>query len=240
MPRNRFKDRKQILSREEGTVFKDWGGRLPVALIYPNSYYLGMSNLGIHVIYKLLNNYGDVVCERVFWEKGQNTAPTSLESGRPLSDFAILAFSVTYELDYFNVVEILRASGIPLYTAERNERHPIVIAGGTCITANPMPLAPFFDCLCIGEAEAILPPMMPVLSDGIGGNRQELLKALSALSGIYVPQHHSGILLVRQWLTNLDDFPATSSVLTLDTELGNLYFIEVERGCGWGCRFCLD
>ena len=239
MPRNRFKDTKQILSREEGTVFKDWGGRLPVALIYPNSYYLGMSNLGIHAIYRLLNNYGDVVCERVFWERGQNAALVSLESGRPLSDFAVLAFSVTYELDYFNVVQILRASGIPLYATERDERHPLIIAGGPCIIANPMPLAPFFDCLCIGEAEAILPPMLPVLSEGIGGNRQELLKALSTLPGVYVPQHHTDTPVVRQWLKNLDDFPVTSTVLTPDTELGNLYLIEVERGCGWGCRFCL-
>lgn len=239
MPRNRFKDTRQILSREEGTVFKDWGGRLPFALIYPNSYYLGMSNLGIHAIYKLLNNYGDVVCERVFLEKDQNTAPTSLESGRSLSDFAILAFSVTYELDYFNVVRVLRASGIPLYATERDEHHPLIIAGGTCITANPMPLAPFFDCLCIGEAEAILPQMLPVLSDGIDGNRQELLKALSALPGIYVPQHHTGTPVARQWVKDLDSFPVTSAVLTLDTELGNLYLIEVERGCNWGCRFCL-
>jgi radical SAM superfamily enzyme YgiQ (UPF0313 family) len=239
MTKNRYKDRKQVLSREEGTVYKDWGGRLPVALIYPNSYYLGMSNLGIHAIYKLLNNYGDVVCERVFWEKGQNTAPASLESGRPLSDFAGLAFSITYELDYFNVVKILRAGGIPLYASERDERHPLIIAGGPCITANPMPLAPFFDCLCIGEAEAILPPMLPVLSEGIGGNRQELLKTLSTLPGIYAPQHHTDKPVVRQWVKNLDDFPVTSAVLTRDTELGNLYLIEVERGCGWGCRFCL-
>jgi radical SAM superfamily enzyme YgiQ (UPF0313 family) len=239
MTRNKFKDTRQILSREVGTVFKDWGGRLPIALIYPNSYYLGMSNLGIHAIYRLLNNYGDVVCERVFWEKGQKDVPVSLESGRPLSDFAVLAFSITYELDYFNVINILRASGIPLYTTERDERHPLIIAGGTCITANPMPLAPFFDYLCIGEAEAILPPMLPVLSEGIGGSRQELLKSLAKLPGVYAPQHHNGTPVVRQWVANLDDFPVISTVLTPDTELGNLYLIEVERGCGWGCRFCL-
>ena len=239
MTRNRFKDARQILAREEGTIFKDWGGRLPVALIYPNSYYLGMSNLGIHAIYRLLNNYDDAVCERVFHEKGQNTTPASLESGRPLTDFAVLAFTITYELDYFNVIEILRTSGIPLYATERDERSPLIIAGGPCITANPMPLSPFFDCLCIGEAEAILPPMLPMLSEGIGGNRQELLKTLSTLPGIYVPQEHTGTPVARQWLANLDDFPATSAVLTRDTELGNLYLIEVERGCGWGCRFCL-
>jgi radical SAM superfamily enzyme YgiQ (UPF0313 family) len=168
--------------REEGTIGKDWGGRLPIALIYPNSYYLGMSNLGIHAIYNLLNGYNEVVCERVFWERenhDKNLPLVSIESRRPLTDFAILAFSVSYELDYFNVVSILKASGIPLYATDRDERHPLVIAGGPCITANPMPLSPFFDYLCIGEAEPILPPMLPLLLEGIGGSIRYLCARIS-------------------------------------------------------------
>ena len=229
------------LSREEGAIIKDWGGRLPIALIYPNSYYLGMSNLGIHAIYRLLNGYDKVVGERAFWERenrDKKSATLSLESRRPLSDFAVLAFSISYELDYFNVAPILKASGIPLSATDRDERHPIVIAGGPCISANPIPLSPFFDCLCIGEAEPILPTMLPRLSEGIGGKRDELLGALASLPGVYVPQH-SGTPVVRQWATNLDDFPVASTILTPDTELGNLYLIEVERGCNRGCRFCL-
>ncbi len=228
------------LSREEGTIIKDWGGRLPIALIYPNSYYLGMSNLGIHAIYGLLNGYPNVVCERVFWEKGdKKLPPLSIESQRPLTDFAILAFSVSYELDYFNVVSILKASGVPLYAADRDERHPLVIAGGPCITANPLPLSPFFDCLGIGEAEPILPTMLPVLFEGIGGRRDELLKALASQPGIYAPPYYSGTPMVRQWARNLDNFATTSVIITRDTELGDLYLIEVERGCNRGCRFCL-
>ncbi len=242
MARGRVTNAKQRLSRETGTIFKDWGGRLPIALIYPNSYYIGMSNLGIHTIYSLLNSYPDVVCERAFWEKEDRThqtLPLALESQRPLSDFAVLAFSINYELDYFNVAHILKASGIPLYAADRDERHPLVIAGGPCIIANPMPLSPFFDCLCIGEAESILPAMLPILSEGIRGKRSELLQALASLPGIYVPQCYDGTPVVRQWVTNLDDFPVNSTILTPDTELGALYLIEVERGCNWGCRFCL-
>ncbi|GAG92426.1 unnamed protein product, partial [marine sediment metagenome] len=185
-----IKKARRRLSREQGTIIKDWGGRIPIALIYPNSYYVGMSNLGVHTIYSLLNSYSEVVCERAFWGKDssiQQLTPLCLESQRPLSDFAVLAFSVTYEVDYFNVVQILKASGIPLYAADRDERHPVVIAGGACITANPMPLSPFFDCLCIGEAEPILPAMLSVLSEGIRGKRDELLKALAALPGLYVP-----------------------------------------------------
>jgi radical SAM superfamily enzyme YgiQ (UPF0313 family) len=233
------KVRKQ-LSREQGTITKDWGGRIPIAVIYPNSYYIGMSNLGLHAIYRLLNSYGEVVCERAFWENGDKRLPVrSLESQRPLSDFAALAFSISYELDYFNVVQILKASGIPRYAADRDERHPLVIAGGPCITANPLPLSPFFDCLCIGEAEAILPAMLPILAEGITDKRDELLKALASLPGAYVPQYYSGTSVVRQWIKSLDDRPIASTILTPDTELGDLYLIEVERGCNWGCRFCL-
>ncbi len=242
MSQNKVRDARYQLSREKGTIFKDWGGRIPIALIYPNSYYIGMSNLGIHAIYSLLNSYQNIVCERAFWDKKEKAEPIttlSLESQRPLSDFAVLAFSISYELDYFNVVHILKASGIPLYAADRDARHPLVIAGGPCIIANPLPLAPFFDCLCIGEAESILPTMLPVLSEGISGKRDELLKALASVPGVYVPQSYAGTPVVRQWATNLDDFPVNSSILTPDTELGNLYLIEVERGCNWGCRFCL-
>jgi radical SAM superfamily enzyme YgiQ (UPF0313 family) len=230
------------LPREEGAIVKDWGGRLPIALIYPNSYYLGMSNLGLHALYHLSKSNDKVVGERVFWERqnrDKKSANLSMESRRPLADFPVLAFSISYELDYFNVVATLKANGIPLYAADRDERHPLVIAGGPCITANPMPIAPFFDCLCAGEAEPILPTLLPILTEGINSKRDELLKALALLPGVYAPSVSSDAPVVRQWATNLDDFPVTSVVLTRDTELGDLYLIEVERGCNWSCRFCL-
>jgi len=231
---------RRRLSREQGTVVKDWGGRLPVALVYPNSYYLGMSNLGIHALYKLLNRHDKVVAERAFWEaEDGQSPPISLESQRPLADFAVIAFSISYELDYFNITRILKASGIPLYAADRDRRHPLLIAGGPCVMANPMPIAPFFDCLGIGEAEPIVPSILPVISEGVGDKLHDLLKSLASIAGVYVPQHHSGKPVARQWAENLDDFPVASAVLTPDTELGDLYLIEVERGCNWGCRFCL-
>ncbi|HEY95049.1 MAG TPA: radical SAM protein [Dehalococcoidia bacterium] len=242
MSKNTLKDARYRLSRETGTVIKDWGGRLPVALVCPNSYYIGMSNLGIHTIYKLLNDYDNVVCERIFSEdpsKGGLIPSLSLESERPLSDFGVIAFSITYELDYFNVIKILKSSGLPIYTTDRDESHPLVIAGGPCITANPMPLAPFFDCLCIGEAEAILPNILPVLREGIAEKRDDLLQALGKIPGIYVPQANVDMPVKRQWLTDIDSFQSHSAVLTPDTELGNLYLVEAERGCGHGCLFCM-
>jgi radical SAM superfamily enzyme YgiQ (UPF0313 family) len=225
------------LAAEQGTVTKEWGGKLPVALIYPNSYNIGMSNLGIQTIYRFVNDYPDAVCERVFYHIDDDSI-LAMESQRPLTDFAVLAFSVSYELDYLNVVQILKTSGIPLYAKDRDETHPLVIAGGPCITANPMPLTPFFDCLCIGEAEAILPEMLPILKEGVSEERDKLLKKSSLVPGIYVPRY-TNKPVKRQWINNLDNFPVHSVVLTRDTELGNMYLIEVERGCSRGCRFCL-
>jgi len=229
---------KRRLDREQGTIFKEWGGRMPVALVYPNTYYLGMSSLGFQGIYGLLNDYDSVVCERVFWE-GDESSRHSLESQRPLGDFAVIAFSISYELDYFNVVQTMKSSGIPLFAADRNRSHPLIIAGGPCITANPEPLAPFFDCFAIGEGEAILPSLLDVLAEGLGGTREELLPFLALVPGIYVPSLRDGSAISRQWARNIDDFATTSVILTPDTEFGDMYLMEIARGCRWGCRFCL-
>jgi radical SAM superfamily enzyme YgiQ (UPF0313 family) len=229
---------RRRLSREQGTIVKDWGGRLPIALIYPNSYYVGMSCLGVHALYQLLNSYRTVVCERVFHDR-EDRLPLSLESQRPLADFAVLAFSLNYEVDYLNVVPLLKASGIPLYAAERSEGHPLVVAGGPCLTANPLPLAPFFDVVFLGEAEPILPGLVSRLSEGVGEGRDGLLGALASLPGSYLPQFPSDKPPLRQWLRDLDEAPTASTVFTRDTELGDLFLVEVGRGCGWGCPFCL-
>ena len=233
---------RRRLEKENGTIIKDWGGKLPFAFVYPNSYYIGMSNLGLQAIYGLLNERDDTLCERVFWDQENSekgVLPLSVESQRPPTDFAVLAFSLNYEIDYLNIAPFFKASGLPLHSVERDESQPLIIAGGPCITANPMPVAPFFDCLCIGEAEAILPSLFPLVSEGISGNREDLLKALAKVPGIYVPRYNTGTPVVRQWVKNLDDYPVHSIVLTQNTELKDLYLIEVERGCAHGCRFCL-
>jgi radical SAM superfamily enzyme YgiQ (UPF0313 family) len=239
---NEMEKGRKRLDEENGTIIKDWGGKLPFAFVYPNSYFIGMSNLGLQAIYGLLNNREDVVCERIFWDKENIQAvdlPLSVESQRPPSDFAVLAFSLNYELDYLNIAPLLKASGIPLYSVDRDETQPLIIAGGPCITANPMPVAPFFDCLCIGEAEALLPEMIPQIINRISDNRADLLNALSKIPGIYVPNFNPNTPVIRQWVKHLDDFPVNSIVLTQDTELSDLHLIEVERGCAHGCRFCL-
>ena len=224
------------LAGEEGTVIRDWGGRYPFALVYPNSYFLGMSNLGLQAIYSLLMSHPETVGERVFWENDGKPL-LSLESSRPLMDYACLAFSFSYELDYLNLADILKAGGLPLYASQRDDSHPLLIAGGPCVTANPMPIASFFDALCIGEGEAILPDMLPYLTEGL--SRVEILHKLDSVPGVYVPMLAGNKAIKRRWLHALDSFPTHSCVLTHDTELGELYLIEVERGCSASCSFCL-
>ncbi|MFA5628735.1 MAG: radical SAM protein [Dehalococcoidales bacterium] len=234
MSRDKYSKGEDLVRKEQGTIVKNWGGRLPVGLIYPNSYYIGMSNLGMQFLYRMLNAYGDVVCERIFYEEGMLY---SLENLREINEFPVLAFTVSYELDYFNVIDLIKQSAISLYAEERNANDPIIIAGGPCIISNPVPLAPFLDCMCIGEAEALMPSMLPVLAD-VNLTRDQKLEALSNLPGLYVPQFYTGKKIIRQYLSELEDIPVTA-VLTTETELGNLYLIEAERGCNWGCRFCM-
>lgn len=226
---------REQLGREQNAVIKDWGGRLPVALVYPNRYYVGMSNLGVHAIYRLLNSESNLVCERAFWEGARPVV--SIETQRPLRDFAVLAFSVPYELDYFNIPLVLRDAGLLLFAAERGDEHPLVIAGGAAVMANPMPLALFFDCLAIGEAEVVLPPMITVINRGL--SRRRTLETLAEIPGLYVPQVKPKRSVVRQFAPRPDENLASSVVITSDTELGDLYLIEVMRGCAWNCRFCL-
>jgi radical SAM superfamily enzyme YgiQ (UPF0313 family) len=228
---------KRILKREQGTIYKDWGGKLPIALAYPNTYQVGMSNLGLQTMYRLFNQRADTVCERVFYRQEADARPLiSLESQRDVKDFAVLAFSISFEMDYFNVVEMLRQADIPPLAEERDEDYPLLLAGGPAVTANPQPLAPIFDAFAIGEGEVIVPPLMETLQASIGESRDELLSTLAQIPGIYVPIQPP---VKRQWTPGLDTHPTTSVVLTPDTEFGNMYLIEIARGCGRGCRFCL-
>jgi len=236
-----------LLEQEQGTVIKDWGGRIPIALVYPNSYYVGMSNLGFQTIYGQLNSYDNIVCERAFasWQHSRKRDPNqdinglSLETQHDLSDFAVLAFSISYELDYFNVVRILEACGIPPLAKDRDESYPLLIAGGPPVTANPEPLAPIFDCFAIGEAEAIIPSMVDTLTENVEDDRTVLLKALSQLPGIYTPNFCKQETIKRQWAQDINAFSTVSTVLTPNTEFGEMYLMEISRGCNRGCRFCL-
>jgi radical SAM superfamily enzyme YgiQ (UPF0313 family) len=237
---------RRQLEREKGTVVKDWGGRLAVALVYPNTYFVGMSSLGVQTLYYLLNQRRDVVCERAFWSpparRRAAVQPISLESQRPLVDFALLAMSLSFELDYFHAVRILQDSGIPPLARQRDESWPLVIAGGPAITANPEPMAPIFDAIVIGEAELLLDRLVDTVQ-GTMADKASALQALAQIPGVYIPTllHSDGVQrrVSRQWVPDLSPFPTHSAVLTPDTEFGDLYLMEIARGCRRGCRFCL-
>ena len=148
-----------------------------------------MSNLGFQAVYRLLNHYDDVVCERVFLPEKNDAADAfrSMESQRPLGDFDIVAFSISFENDYPNVLSVLSKVGIPRWSSERHTPHPLVIAGGVTTFLNPEPMAPFIDCFLLGEAEPTLSAFLEVFRNN--PERQTFLQALaSQVSGAYVPE----------------------------------------------------
>jgi radical SAM superfamily enzyme YgiQ (UPF0313 family) len=155
---------KDILEKERGAVQKPWGGKITICLLYPNSYHVGMSNLGFQTLYQILNTEDDVVCERAFLPEPEDlqeyrntqTPLFSLESQKPLSSFDILAFSISFENDFLNVLTLLDLAHIPFESRLRDEKHPWVIAGGVAVFLNPEPVSEFFDLFILGEAEEVV------------------------------------------------------------------------------------
>ena len=163
---------QQIFSQEQGAVVREWGARFPIALVYPQVYAVGMGNLGFQAIYHLLNAHPGFVCERAFLptpeeadeHRRTRTPILSLESQRPLQDFAAVAFSISFESDYPYVLDLLAGAGIPLKAADRSPDDPLVLAGGVATFLNPEPLAPFVDAFFLGEGEAGAIPFFEFLA----------------------------------------------------------------------------
>src|SRR5688500_9041867 len=187
---------RALLAREVGYVRKPHGGRLRVALAFPNTYFVGMSNLGLQTVYRLFNAQSDIVCERVFLppkselaEQVASGAPmVTIESQTPVRDFDIFAFSVSFEWDYTNVVTMLRLAGIPPRADARTHHDPLVMIGGAVTFVNPEPLAPFADVIAAGEGEALVPALRSAFSEA--ADRADLLRRLSRARGFYVPSFY--------------------------------------------------
>jgi len=252
-----------LLSKETGTVYKDPGGKISVALVYPNTYHVGMSNLGFQGIYGLLNRRSDIVCERAFLPDELDmdeymrtqTELFSMETKKPLNRFDIVAFSVSFENDYPNIVRILTLSKIPLHDTDRHAKHPLLIMGGACAFFNPEPLAELFDICFIGDAEETLLEFLDIF--GASHDRNTLLKKSAEIQGIYVPRFYtvhydsSGHIarretsqgapqqVKRRHISTLSQRGVTSSIITSETEFSHMYLIEAMRGCPWNCRFCV-
>ncbi len=260
---------KGILEKEKGTVRKPRGGRIAICLLYPNSYHVGMSNLGFQTVYQLLNSQEDVVCERAFLPDPEDlreyqatqTPLFSLESQKPLSDFDILAFSLSFENDFMNVLTQMELARIPLRSCDRGQRtDPLVIAGGVAAFINPEPLSDFFDLFILGEAEEVVGEFLEVYRDAVLekgiGEKEDLLRRLGGVEGVYAPRFYHVIYkengeveamdpepgfarrVKRRWIREVDRFPTRSALFTPDTEFRDMALVEVNRGCPRGCRFC--
>jgi radical SAM superfamily enzyme YgiQ (UPF0313 family) len=238
-----------------------------VALAFPNTYWVGMSNLGFQTIYRLFNDRDDIVCERVFLPPKQELAELvssrtpllTLESQTPVHDVDVFAFSVSFEWDYVNVLTLLRLAGLPRYAVERAAQHPLVVIGGAVTFVNPEPLAPFADVIAAGEGEVLV----PLLADAFRecSSRDDLLRRLAIQRGFYVPSFYepqfkpdgtlSGYLAsaaapdglplpVRKAAVKTTDAldPPATSIFTPETEFGSRFLVEIVRGCANLCRFC--
>jgi radical SAM superfamily enzyme YgiQ (UPF0313 family) len=229
--------------------------------VYPNAYRLGMANLGLHAVYRLLNADERTLCERAFLPE-DGSPPRTVESGRPLDAFDVVAFSLSFEEDYPNVLALLDRAGLPLRSADRDGRHPLVVAGGIAVQINPEPVAPFFDAFLVGEGEVLVPPFLAFAREaGARRPRGELLRALADLPGSYVPALYDVAYsdtrapegrwvtrfaprdgaperVERRWLPDLRGVATSRVVDSPDAQFGDLFLTEVARGCLWGCRFC--
>jgi radical SAM superfamily enzyme YgiQ (UPF0313 family) len=240
--------REARLAAETGTLRKQ--GDLPIALVYPSPYTVGMSSLGYQTVYRRLNGLAGVAAERAFLPDDSRAARqareplSTYESARPVGDFPVVAFSLAYELELAGVVDCLDLSGIPALASERSEAgarpsgrpYPLVVIGGPLTFSNPVPAGPYADVMLLGEAERLL----PVLVEAVLGipDRERLLADLAARPGFYVPARHGEALPAVAKAPD-EDLPAHSQIRTPHTELRDMFLIEPERGCHRGCTYCV-
>ncbi|MBV6341554.1 TIGR03936 family radical SAM-associated protein [Candidatus Magnetobacterium casense] len=243
---SQFRRPSRYINSELNAVYKR--GFIRVALCFPDVYEIGMSHLGLKLLYKVINDLPYASCERAFapwidleeYLKTEGILLTSLESKTPLREFDIVGFSLQYELSYTTVLNMLHLGGIPIRAQLRSDTDPVVIAGGPC-TVNPSPVLPFFDAFVIGDAEETIREIIDVgvayKKDG-HLNRKDFLKGLSEIAGVMVPAFPRPSVR-RRYVTNLDiaDYP-TAPVVPYTEVVHDRINIEIARGCSCGCRFC--
>jgi radical SAM superfamily enzyme YgiQ (UPF0313 family) len=221
-------------------------GAYRMALGFPNSYEIGMSNLGFQWVYRLFNRVPDLVCERFFLEEGEPAV--SFETGTSLSEFGLLAWSLSWEMDTVNIVRTLDAARIPRRRENRGEGDPVVLVGGDIARMNPASLAPFADVFALGDGERLVAAIASLAKSGL--SRERFLGEAAKLPGFYVPAvqgpraeaaENARVVIQqpmsRKEITPLFEVPH-STILTPRTELADKLLIEISRGCTEMCRFC--
>ncbi len=240
-----FQKPSRYIDSEINALGKE-GAPLRVALAFPDIYDVGMSHLGLKILYDIVNALPYASCERVFhpWldmdeaMRREGIALCSLESGTPLVAFDVVGFSLQYELAYTSVLNMLSLGGIPLRSEERTGAHPIVVAGGPC-TVNPLPMSPFIDAFLVGDGEEAVPEIIETVAKHKPEGRHPVLEALSRVEGVFVPSLNKGQPVTRRFIPSLEDAPfPTSPVVPYTETVHDRINIEVSRGCTKGCRFC--
>lgn len=238
------------LSSEKGTILKKWGGKIPVCVVFPNSYHIGMSNLSVQILYKALNDMPDIVCERCFFEEGKDIR--SLESSHPLLSFRIIFFTISYELDYVNIIKILRSSNIGLDAVKRNDDEPIIVGGGICIMSNPEPIYNLFDLFIMGDIESTITSFVESFMATKEKKKDDIIGGLSTKGWVYNPKslnvsyNEDGTLQsfvpasfsVNPYLYEGRGL-GSSTVIAHETEFSDMLLVEGTRGCPSRCPFCL-
>lgn len=239
---------------EKGQLVSGIAGGIKVALVYPNTYRAGMSSLGFQKVFQLFNAVDGMGCERVFLPEKPSPA-RSCETGRELGGFDIIAFSISFENDYANLVTLLDTAGIPPRQNQRNERHPLVMAGGVACFLNPEPLAPFMDCFLLGEIENTLHRFLKILKP-LPLKQHLTHEAALKIPGLYIPSLYNPVYddhgfaahekshplapdtIKVEHLEHLENHRTITGIISSDTAFKNTCLIETGRGCHHGCRFC--
>ena len=217
-----------------------------------------MANLGYQAVYRILATTPGIVCERVFLAD-DGSRPKTEESGRSPSEFDVIAFSLSFESDYPNIVRILDSAGVPARAASRRDSDrswPLLLAGGPATFLNPEPVAPFFDLFLIGEGEEMIPEAVAGAEGWSGFSRERILDEMSRVEGAYRPEQYEEVygedgnlvarrcaegapaVITRRYVRNLDAFPTATSIVAPGSVFGDYFLVEASRGCEWGCRFC--
>lgn len=262
MPFEIIRHNENLIKEEIHLTRFSAGGSVRMCLVYPNTYFAGMSNLGFLSVYEKVNTTQDFFCDRAFLPDNKiltlynrsRRKLMALSSEIPVQEFDVVGFSISYEPDYINFLKIMELAGIPLLSSGRDESHPLIIAGGAAVSLNPEIISDFVDLFVIGEGEKVLEKLLPLIKELTHKSRREFFREASTIPGVYVPSLYKIEYDKKGFITGADypdgtpfpvqkqlaDLPgfARSCIITPNTEFSSTFLVEISRGCPYNCHFC--